>query len=70
MQFLLHIPESYLDADKVMKAALRINLSRNEVAKLEDKALKMFQQSGNPDRGTVSLVQQTNRKSTPLKQRK
>ena len=56
MQFLLHIPDVYLQADDLVRQSLKINLSRKDIQRLESEANKLWEKSGSPERGTLSLL--------------
>jgi hypothetical protein len=54
LQFLLHIPHSYLEVNALTRAILRIKLSGREVEKLEAKAETIWRKEA-PTRGTASM---------------
>lgn len=56
LEFLLHVPYEYLEAERLIKIALNINIGRKEVEQLESQAQKMWDAAGSPKRGTMSMT--------------
>lgn len=54
MEFLLHIPYDYLDADRLIKATLSVSIGRREVERLEESAMLAWDAAGSPARGTLN----------------
>ena len=64
MEFLLHIPYDYLEADQLIRTTLSINLGKKEVERLEEVAMGAWNEAGSPTRGTLTLMRKPKPKSS------